>query len=250
MKTDLHVHTNYSPDAKADSTFERNCQCAIDNNIDIICFTDHIDVYGPFETYRNFDFVNRKKDYAKVCKRYEGKMQILFGLEYAEPNTNLELFEKVTKATEYDFILGSVHIPTELYLRGQLNVEQLWQEQYSRTLAMAKVGKFDSLAHLDFPKKFVNKYCYDQTMTEQILKECVKNNISLEINTSTMRKNLPPSPQMEVIELYHKLGGKYVTIGSDSHNVTDIGSNYDDICSTLPKGIVICYYKKRKLIEL
>ena len=53
---------------------------------------------------------------------------------------------------------------------------------------------------------------------------------------------------MEIYKLYHDLGGRYVTIGSDSHIKENIGKNFDvafDIIDTL--NLKAVYYNKRKI---
>jgi len=41
-KSDIHIHSNHSCDAK--STIDEMCQAAINKQLDIICFTEHVDL--------------------------------------------------------------------------------------------------------------------------------------------------------------------------------------------------------------
>jgi len=77
----------------------------------------------------------------------------------------------------------------------------------------------------------------------------LKNDITLEINSSAARrKGLDSFPSDEKIELYKKLGGTKVTIGSDAHRLHEIYDSIPKIDNkyNLNKGV----YVKRKFISL
>jgi len=81
---DLHVHTHHSCDSKVE--IEEYCEKAIQLGLKYICFTDHVDFnkadygYGYYDASKFFSEFNKAKD------KYSGKLNILSGIEFAEPH--------------------------------------------------------------------------------------------------------------------------------------------------------------------
>ena len=51
-------------------------------------------------------------------------------------------------------------------------------------------------------------------------------NMVIEINTSSLRKGHNETmPGKELLEIYKECGGIYVTVGSDAHEIEDIGAD-------------------------
>lgn len=72
----------------------------------------------------------------------------------------------------------------------------------------------------------------------------------IEINTSSVRKGYSETmPGKELLEIYKDCGGAYVTVGSDAHEVKDIGADID-IAKELIKdfGLQEVMYEHRKRI--
>ena len=80
----------------------------------------------------------------------------------------------------------------------------------------------------------------------------IDRNISLEINTSTLRKGHEHSmPDIELLSIYKDCGGTLVTIGSDAHFVSDLAADYQyasNLVSTY--GFIKVYYERRKAIMI
>lgn len=54
---------------------------------------------------------------------------------------------------------------------------------------------------------------------------------------------------VEIYSYYRELGGKYITLGSDSHLISHIGRNFDRIPKFLERtGLEACYFVNRKLV--
>ena len=250
MKEDLHLHTYFSPDAHC--SMEELAEEAAAKGVSVLCFTDHVEMAG-YETYSSFDFAGRREAFRAVREKYAGRVKLLIGLEFGEPNRFWDTYQKVLKGEDYDMIIGSVHTPTDArFDRSQkLTPEQHSQWHYEATLQMVKKGGFDVLGHLDFPKKFVSDFIENVEMSELILDECIRQGIVPEINTSTLRRGLTePCPTMKLVEYYATHGGRYVTIGSDSHTTGTVAADYDWVMQRLPKGLEVCYFEQHKLVPL
>ena len=60
----------------------------------------------------------------------------------------------------------------------------------------------------------------------EIFKILLDKNMIIEINTSSLRKGYNETmPGNELLEIYKANGGKYVAIGSDAHEVKDLGAD-------------------------
>lgn len=252
FKEDLHLHTTYSPDAR--DSFTQMIEGGIDNGATLLCVTDHLDIDLPGANIDQFRFEERNGEYEKLKVVYADKVKLLLGLEFAEPNLHYDRYQQILSDYPYDMIIGSVHVPMEMLWHKMISKEEMTVMQYARTKAMALKGGFDVLGHLDFPKKFVSTvgtFHNDDEAEREILRIIVDKGIVLEINTSTLYRGLTElCPRMEMIEYYRDIGGKYVTVGSDSHTYDGVAKYYDLVAQSLPKGLEIVYFEKRKLVRI
>ncbi|WP_283702458.1 hypothetical protein [Clostridium perfringens] len=54
---------------------------------------------------------------------------------------------------------------------------------------------------------------------------------------------------VEIYSYYRELGGKYITLGSDSHKIEHVGRNFERLYKFLEETkLTPCYFKDRKLI--
>ncbi|HPV63449.1 MAG TPA: histidinol phosphate phosphatase, partial [Fervidobacterium sp.] len=55
------------------------------------------------------------------------------------------------------------------------------------------------------------------------------------LNTAAMSLYGEPNPSIEILKLYKSLGGRNITIGSDAHELEDIGKGINDGIEILKK---------------
>ena len=75
------------------------------------------------------------------------------------------------------------------------------------------------------------RYKYEEygELFDTILTTLISKGKGIEINTSPLRGGfLDTNPNVQVIKRYKELGGKIITIGSDSHKPEDVGANFND----------------------
>ncbi len=250
MLADMHVHTNISCDSK--QTMEEYCISAISKSIDAICFTDHVDnnpadfgcgFYSPDAYFRQIEFCREK---------YGKELKILAGIEFSEPFEYQKKFCDLSKLP-YDFIIGSVHFwkddlfPSQM-LGKNISLKDCFELYWDVLRKSVSFGGFDCVGHFDFPKRYYKDIHYNQEIIRDIMDVIVKNDLILEINTSSIRKGLNSTmPDVELLNLYKAAGGKYVTLGSDSHSVSELCADFsiaEDLVSHL--GLVKVIYEKRK----
>lgn len=229
MINDLHIHTEYSCDS--DAIMESYCKKAIETNMKYICFTDHVDFnkndfgYGYYHVDKFF------KEYNRLQEEYGDKIHMLSGIEFSEPHLYKAELEKLYKYP-YDFIIGSVHWINDMFpcekVRKNYSADKFYELYWQEVLKAVEFGGFDCLGHMDFPKRYYDQVVYDETLMKEIFNKMNKNNIVMEINTSSLRKGLSTSlPDADLLKLYKNSGGINVTIGSDAHSVEDLGADND-----------------------
>ena len=228
--TDLHVHTRFSFDSE--SYIADLCEAAIKKGLTHICFTDHVDYnkadygYMYYNPEGYFDELNRAKD------EYGDRIEVLSGIEFDRPHAYKNEFEKMS-ALPYDFILASVHIwlndmfPSKM-VHQNFPAEEAFETYWEEIHKAVCFGGFNSLAHMDFPKRYYKKCLWDEPKIGMIFAEMKKSGIALEINTSSLNKGLDDTmPGDDILGLYEKAGCKKVTFGSDSHTSDSLGFGYD-----------------------
>ena len=95
------------------------------------------------------------------------------------------------------------------------------------------------------------RYSRQREMIEEILKQVIKDGKGIEINTSYHRYGLKDmTPSRDILKLYRELGGKIITIGSDSHKKEHLGAYIDEAKDELRKlGFqYYCTFEKMKPI--
>ncbi len=267
---DCHVHTTNSPDGE--STTIDMINKGIEIGLDTIAFTDHCEVnmWYPKDHYKktfDYDDYNYKDSFehsiaevSKLKAEYRQKIKILCGIELGQANMDFSLSEKILQDDRLDYVLGSIHqvagfkdFFTIDY--NSVDVESLLGAYFLTVLRLCKWGKFDVLAHLTYPLRYLAENNIDIDLSKhkptivKIFKTIISNNIGLEVNSSGLRQSYgKPFPTEECIRLYKELGGTIVSVGSDAHRTEDLGANIKD-CIELIKSCGfdhLTYYVKRR----
>lgn len=237
---DMHTHSNNSFDAK--NTVDDMCKSAVSKGLYAISITDHCEapeiLLGDACEYGDFDVLIPKsfKESKLAQEKYSSKLKVLCGLELGEPMHNLSCTQKALGYGDFDFILASVHNLRNMqdfyFLDYQkLDADEILNLYFDELAETATFNNYDSLAHLTYPLRYIkektgkipdlSKY---QDKIDNIYNILIKNNKALEINVSGLYKGFGFTLPDEIqIKRFKQLGGKYITIGSDSHNIDDVG---------------------------
>ncbi len=237
---DLHTHSNNSFDAQ--NTVEEMCESAIKSGLYAVAITDHCEApmigYGTKCEYGNFDELIPKSisDAFAAKKKYAGKLKVLCGIELGEPMHDIELTKRALAYGASDFTLASVHNlkgMSDFYFidYSKVNVDEILKLYFDELAETATFQHFDSLAHLTYPLRYIkaktgkipNLSAFKKQI-DDIFKILIKNNKALEINVSGLFKDLKSTlPGQELVSRFKELGGKYITVGTDSHSVDFVG---------------------------
>jgi len=228
MPHDMHIHTKYSCDAKAE--LSDYCAAALERGVSTLCFTDHLDCNPCDDGYGYYNAEGFFADFYAAKEQYGKQLTLLCGVEFAEPQLYPAELAHFC-AMDYDFILGSVHfwykdMFPSVMLREGIPLEVCYRRYWQVLLGAVRTGGFDALAHLDFPKRYYGDCIDPEGLLPEIVQTLVKNGICPEINTSSLRKGCAETlPGAEILALYRECGGKYVTIGSDAHAPQDLAAD-------------------------
>lgn len=260
---DYHIHTDNSCDGH-DSLMVISERAAA-KGIRAIAVTDHAECHRYFRD--NFHLAIRYSYFEtlKAKSSFRGQVAIMNGVELGQPLHNLEAAEDALTANVYDFVVAGLHM-----IRGgedfwkidyhDAKVPYLLHTYFDEIYEMVCWGKFDSLAHLTYPLRYIvgrEKIPVDLAdygeQIDRILERLIADGKALELNTQGYRTEYGrPTPDLEVLKRYKQLGGEYVTIGSDAHYAADVGANLSDGYDLLQQAgfAFVTIYDRREPILL
>lgn len=254
LNIDIHVHSNHSVDSK--TPLHEMCRVAIQKGFKYICFTDHFDMNPHDDGYNFYNYEKYLRDFDRAREQYAADLTVLKGIEFGEPHRYPQLFETVLK-NGYDFVLGGVHWLGKSWVgekafQEKYSIQEMYEIHYKEILAAVQFGGFDSLAHIDFPKRYLPGQYEPIAELDAILKELVKKNIALELNSSPIRRGLSEIfPSKTILDLYIKNNGRKITVGSDAHFPDHIGADFDQVREQIRSyGLKNVIYINRKEIEI
>lgn len=237
--SDSHTHSECSFDGN-DSVIMM-CEQATTIGLYALTITDHCECNEYFDKNMRDDISRSILQSSKARAMYHDRLHVYTGIELGQPTQDIEAANDALSLCNYDFILGSLHNlkdEEDFYFLEYTkeNTYSLLDRYCDELLELAQQNLFDSLAHLDYPLRYIigNSgfkpdlwHFYEKI--DEVLKTLVKNDKALEINTSGLRQIIGRTlPDINVIKRFRELGGKYVTLGSDAHRWGDICSGIED----------------------
>ena len=272
MFTDYHVHTCYSDDSEY--LMEDVVRDAIALGMREICFTDHVDYGikrdwddprgiicrkgGPGEPDRmavaNVDYPRYAAEIASLQEKYREQITIKMGMEFGMQQHTVLQYERLFASYPFDFIILSVHqvedkeFWTQDFQRGRTQ-EEYNLRYYEEILSLVRqYHNYSVLGHLDLISRYDKAGYYPfeniRPILTEILETVIADGKGIEVNTSCYRYGLSDlTPSVDILKLYRSLGGRIITIGSDSHKKEHLGAHipetigrikqigFDEICT-------------------
>ncbi|MCR5756060.1 MAG: histidinol-phosphatase HisJ family protein [Acetatifactor sp.] len=226
---DLHVHTKFSCDSEAE--MKDYMEAAIQKGLHTVCFTDHVDLNPNDYGYNYYNSSAFFEEYLLLKQRYHAQTEVLAGIEFGEPHLYPDELKQLVMRP-YDYVIGSIHWIGDMFpcqkVREQYSAKEFYTLYWIEVLKAVRCGGFDSLGHIDFPKRYYGEIYYEEPIMNEIFKTLLEKDMVIEINTSSLRKGHEQTmPGKELLQIYKDNGGKYITIGSDAHEVKDLATDYE-----------------------
>lgn len=232
---DYHLHSKYSFDGNHELC--DICETAISRGLSEIAITDHMDIYSNKPYEHILDCKSLYKELADIKAKYEGRLKVLIGTELGQPQANRDEARKFMEDYSFDFVIGSIH--------NMVNDKDAYDYDYTKTdyhevfdmfldwtKVLASDYEYDVLGHITYPSRYV----YEQTRVrvdiseyleryEDILKTVIGRGCGIELNMSGFaRGSNDAMPGLELLKMYHDLGGEIITVGSDAHVLDHVGT--------------------------
>lgn len=265
---DYHIHTDYSDDCEY--KMEEVVKDAISLGAKEICFTDHTDygvktdwdsgeevVYKAGMARLNVDYPRYVEEIRHLQEKYAGQIVLKMGMEFGVQRHTIDKYEKLFAKYPFDFVILSLHQAEDLEIWcKEFQNGKSWQEYnegyYREMLVLVQNYKnYSVLGHIDFITRYDDNGIYPfekvKPIIEEILKTVIADGKGIEVNTSCYRYGLNDlTPSAEILRLYQKLGGKIITIGSDSHKKEHLCNYIEETKKKLKEmGFTIyCTYEK------
>lgn len=260
MFADYHIHTYYSDD----STYpmEQVVKDAISKGITDLCFTDHVDygikedtdklspeqrqelkvkIQNPNVPQYNVDYPAYVAEYQDLKEKYADKINLKLGMEFGLQIHTIPQYQKLFNSYSFDFIIMSCHqvenkeFWTQEFQQGR-SQDEYNQRYYDEILEQVKnYHDYSVLGHLDliarYDKAGIYPFAKIQDKIAEILKIVIADGKGIELNTSSVRYKIHNAqgeqeltPSREILALYKELGGRIITVGSDSHKPEHLGA--------------------------
>ncbi len=227
---DMHVHTTNSPDAELSE--EELARRAVEAGLGGVGFVAHVD-FHPKDFCSGYFSPDRYDGAFEEARRAFPGLRILKGLEIGEPHRYEQQARELVQGRRYDFVTGGLHWVGDRMVLDAGGFEgtdprTLVEEYYRQLLQMASSCGMEILAHVGIFRRGLAKAGLDTSLDEtalwpgllaELLTAMIDRGIALEVNTSGLRRpELVTYPTARVLRMYGSLGGRLVTLGSDTHS--------------------------------
>ncbi len=257
MRIDIHNHTPLCNHATG--TPSQYIQKAKELGIDIYGFACH----APMEFDKQYRMSKKQiplyLQQIQDLKESTKDLEILVGFEVDFINGREDLLESCVLDSNVDYLIGSVHFLGEWgfdnpefigeYATRDLN--ECWKIYLESIRKMAESKQFQIVGHLDLLKVFGYKMPKSLDKELYATLEAIKDSqMSLEINSSGLRKKIQEMyPSDKILAIAYKMGIP-ITFSSDAHSVDNVGFGYEK-CLKLAKSIGYkeCVIYRQKQIQ-
>ena len=254
---DQHIHTKYSEDSNAEirDYFEKISKMGIKY---FIC-CDHTDLDTVINKVDwRADYEACYQEALEISKDYP-EIKVLRGAEIGYRKDKLQEINRIIQQHDFDLINLSIHDNGiyDYYMRNiftPTNHDEIMNTYLDNIYdALINMDNFDVLSHIDYGFKTLKLvddkadfFKYEDKIRE-IMKLLIKKNKTLEIN-SKVQIFIDDNHLRRLLKLYYSLGGRKVSLSSDSHEVKMYYYNFDKYMKIIKEcGFdYLSYFIKRK----
>lgn len=245
-KIDYHMHTYFSTDSQANP--REHVLKAIEMGLDEICFTDHQDFAYP-ECSFDLNVDAYFQEMKLLQEEFKDIITIKIGVEIGLDIEYRDEIQQFIESSPYDYVIGSIHVIHQnefcqpaLFFQNKTK-EEAHREFFLNTLECVKAFDcFQCLGHLDYICRYgpyvdrsVDHELY-QDIIDEIFKILIQKGKGIEVNTSGYKeRDNCGFPTYEQVQRYYDMGGRIITIGTDSHTSDRVGEHVDDVVAHYQK---------------
>ncbi len=248
LRVDLHTHTAHS---HGRDTVAAMAASAFAKGVAVLGFSEHSprpEAYtypGDYQSRLAPTFPTYVAEVLAEKERYQGRMEILLGLEMDYLPAE-EAFAKTSVAAyPYAYVIGSVHFQglwgfdfsaADWEALSDGTQADIFTRYYQDQKRMAETGLFQIAGHCDLIKLFC-KPAFDLWITGRDAQQTVREalaamkaaNMAMEVSSAAIRKGLgEPYPGPVIMRLARELDLP-VICGSDAHAVDDVAWMLDEL---------------------
>lgn len=247
---DSHLHTDFSTDSsmKIHEAVNKSRLEGLG-----IVITEHMDINFPRHGEFVFDVDKYFNDYSKLRSD-----KLLMGIELGMREDCIDKNKELISNYNFDYVIGSIHVMDGMDIYDEAiytsDRENVYRKYFRLMNECVKIHDcIDSLGHIDYIARYAryddSEIYYDKysDCIDEVLNSVIKMGKAIEINTRRLSDRKAVLNLIKIYKRYNELGGKIVTIGSDSHHHSTIGSGFNaarEIVETC--NLKAVYFKNRK----
>ncbi|SEG11652.1 histidinol-phosphatase (PHP family) [Caloramator fervidus] len=251
---DCHVHTKFSSDSnmRLEDVLKR-----IKYDGFGVIVTEHMDLKYPDEGKFQFD----TKEYFREYETYRSD-KILLGIELGLRLDCIAENKKIIEENPFDYVIGSIHVVKGIDIFRDCFYEnkskkEAYEEYLSYIYSCIKDSDFfDSLGHIDYITRYSiydDKELYYEDFSDlidEILKILSSKGKAIELNTRRLDNRVAADNMLKILKRFKELGGEFVTLGSDAHDIDSIGRHFKVAEEIIKMSKLRRVYFKNRKIEL
>jgi histidinol-phosphatase (PHP family) len=265
---DYHCHCDYSIDAKG--SVAEYCEAALQRGLVELCFATHYDANPDATGNDGFISINGERrpinpenlapyvdEVRRADERYFGEgLAVKLGLEFGWYPGCEEHVSKLRERFDFDYVLCGLHelenicfCCNTVYEKclSRYSVERMAELYFSDAIAAAGSGLFNAIAHLDYYRKYGEKF-YGPKINEihrpylaELFGALNASGTAIEINTAALRRGFPQSyPAVEIINAARRAEVEIAHLGSDAHAPDQVGYEFEQVAPLAPHVIEGC----------
>lgn len=260
---DIHLHSKISFDSEEEP--QNYINRAVDLSVPAIGFSEHYDYDAYLDGEKDITLADLDNYSRSICdlRKTNPDIDILKGVEFGYRKEAVNHYQSLINEYDFDYVINSLHTLPD---RGDCYHDRFFQnstlldsyESYLKGVLESVSANYDFqiVGHIGYVCRYRNgknsKLIYSDfaDIFDEILKNIIRRDKCLEINTSCGVSGCDFLPDKDIIVRYLQLGGKIMSFGSDAH----IATNYSNRASELKEflnslGInELFYYKSRRLV--
>ncbi|TYP71284.1 histidinol-phosphatase (PHP family) [Paenibacillus methanolicus] len=262
IKFDLHTH--HFRCGHADGNIEEYIQAGIEAGLTAIGISDHSPYFASEEdqpqpgiAMAKSDFENYISEVLRLKAKYEGKIDVLLGIESDFYPEHIDLYRSMYDKHPFDYIIGSVHQTRGISIfnrnrwKGVTQTKQIEEKAhyYDLIRQSAASGVFQILGHIDAMKGYFPAFSHipANEAIDGTLQAIAGYNVAIEINTSGSTKECGGWYPSDAILERARFYGVPVTFGSDAHKPSRVGDEWELVQKRLKEiGFKEWVYYKQK----